>query len=86
MRRRATTSANHKHEANSRGSGNARNSTRLKTVLTDDVGPVQFEVPRSLNGSQQRWTMPWKPALNAFAITVAEAMPVAEHHRNMNRR
>jgi transposase-like protein len=27
---------------------------------------------------QQRWTMRWKPALNAFAVTFADRMPAAE--------
>jgi transposase-like protein len=35
-----------RHEAAGRGSGNSRNGTRSKTVLTDNVGPVQIEVPR----------------------------------------
>lgn len=34
-----------------RGSGNARNGTRPRTVLTDNVGPVQIEVPRDLDGT-----------------------------------
>lgn len=28
---------------------------------------------------QARWTMRWKPALNAFAVTFADRMPAAEH-------
>lgn len=35
-----------KHDPGGRGSGNSRNGTRPKTVLTDNVGPVQVEVPR----------------------------------------
>jgi transposase-like protein len=27
---------------------------------------------------QTRWTMRWKPALNAFAVTFADRMPQAE--------
>ncbi len=27
---------------------------------------------------QARWTMRWKPALNAFAVTFADRMPAAE--------
>ena len=29
---------------------------------------------------QARWTMRWKPALNAFAVTFADRMPAAENH------
>ena len=39
-----------KHDAAGRGSGNSRNGTRSKTVLTE-IGPVQIEVPRDVNGS-----------------------------------
>lgn len=35
-----------KHDPGGRGSGNSRNGTRTKTVLTDNVGPVQIAVPR----------------------------------------
>jgi hypothetical protein len=34
-----------KHDAAGRGSGNSRNGTRAKTVLTE-IGPVEIEVPR----------------------------------------
>ncbi len=40
-----------KHDPGGRGSGNSRNGTRVKTVLTDNVGPVQIEVPRDRDGS-----------------------------------
>jgi putative transposase len=40
-----------KHEVIGRGSGNSRNGTRPKTVLTDNVGPVTVEVPRDRDGS-----------------------------------
>jgi len=40
-----------KHEVSGRGSGNSRNGTRPKTVLTDNVGPVTIEVPRDRDGS-----------------------------------
>jgi putative transposase len=40
-----------KHEPTGRGSGNSRNGTRSKTVLTDNVGPVQIDVPRDRDGS-----------------------------------
>jgi len=39
-----------KHEAAGRGSGNSRNGTRAKTVLTD-VGPVEVKVPRDVEGT-----------------------------------
>jgi hypothetical protein len=35
-----------RHEVAGRGSGNSRNGTRSKRVLTDNVGPVLIEVPR----------------------------------------
>jgi hypothetical protein len=35
-----------KHDPAGVGSGNIRNGTRSKTVLTDNAGPVQIEVPR----------------------------------------
>ena len=35
-----------KHEVRGRGSGNSRNGTRTKTVLTETVGDVEVEVPR----------------------------------------
>jgi transposase-like protein len=34
-----------KHDVSGRGSGNSRNGTRTKTVLTE-IGPVEIEVPR----------------------------------------
>jgi putative transposase len=40
-----------RHDPSGRGSGNSRNGTRAKTVLTDNVGPVQVEVPRDRDGS-----------------------------------
>src|SRR5690625_2763574 len=40
-----------KHSIEGNNSGNSRNRTRSKTVLTDNVGPVQIEVPRDRNGS-----------------------------------
>ncbi|GGX24322.1 hypothetical protein GCM10010341_51950 [Streptomyces noursei] len=39
-----------KRDAQGRGSGNSRNGTRAKTVLTD-VGPVEVKVPRDVAGS-----------------------------------
>jgi putative transposase len=35
-----------KHAVEGRNGGNSRNGMRTKTVLTDNVGPVQIEVPR----------------------------------------
>ena len=40
-----------KHDPLGDNSGNSRNGTRTKTVLTDNCGPVQIEVPRDRNGS-----------------------------------
>ncbi len=40
-----------KHHPAGRGSGNSRNGTRSKTVLTDNVGPLAVEVPRDRDGS-----------------------------------
>jgi len=40
-----------KHEAIGRNGGNSRNGSRSKTVLTDNVGPVQIEVPRDREGT-----------------------------------
>ena len=40
-----------RHDPAGRGSGNSRNGTRAKTVLTDNVGPVQVEVPRDRDAS-----------------------------------
>ena len=39
-----------KHDPVGRGSGNSRNGTRAKTVLTE-IGPVEIEVPRDMNSS-----------------------------------
>jgi Transposase, Mutator family len=39
-----------KHDAEGRNSGNNRNGTRAKTVLTD-VGPVEVKVPRDVAGT-----------------------------------
>jgi putative transposase len=39
-----------KHDPTGRGTGNSRNGTRSKTVLTD-VGPVQIDVPRDRDAS-----------------------------------
>src|SRR4051794_25706308 len=39
-----------KHDAVGRNSGNSRNGTRAKTVLTD-VGPIEVKVPQDVEGS-----------------------------------
>jgi putative transposase len=39
-----------KHDPVGRGSGNSRNGTRAKTVLTE-IGPVEIDVPRDTNSS-----------------------------------
>ncbi|WP_240436934.1 IS256 family transposase [Streptomyces sporangiiformans] len=39
-----------KHDSEGRNSGNSRNGTRAKTVLTD-VGPVEVKVPRDVAGT-----------------------------------
>ena len=40
-----------KHAVEGRNGGNSRNGTRAKTVLTDNAGPVEVEVPRDRDGS-----------------------------------
>jgi putative transposase len=40
-----------KHAVEGRNGGNSRNGTRAKTVLTDNAGPVQVEVPRDRDGT-----------------------------------
>src|SRR5262245_64092131 len=40
-----------KYEAAGAGSGNIRNGTRAKTVLTEHSGPVEIEVPRDRAGT-----------------------------------
>src|SRR5690242_9488877 len=40
-----------KHDPAGRDSGNIRNGSRAKTVLTDTTGPVQIEVPRDRSGT-----------------------------------
>lgn len=40
-----------KHSPIGRGSGNSRNGTRSKTVITDNVGAIQIQVPRDRNGT-----------------------------------
>ena len=48
-----------------------------------------YLVTRSLDptgAGRVRWTMRWKPTLNAFAITFADRWPTAETYLNENRR
>jgi putative transposase len=40
-----------KHDPTGQGSGNIRNGTRSKTVLTDTHGPVEIDVPRDRAGT-----------------------------------
>ena len=40
-----------KHDPVGRGTGNSRNGTRSKTVITDNVGAIQIDVPRDRNGT-----------------------------------
>ena len=40
-----------KHEPCGRESGNSRNGSRTKTVITDNAGPVQIDVPRDRAGT-----------------------------------
>ncbi|PSK61236.1 hypothetical protein B0E53_06868 [Micromonospora sp. MH33] len=40
-----------KHDPAGAGSGNIRNGSRPKTVLTDTTGPVQVDVPRDRAGT-----------------------------------
>jgi putative transposase len=42
-----------KHDPAGRGSGNSRNGTRAKTVLTE-IGPVEIEVPRDTESTSSR--------------------------------
>jgi transposase-like protein len=40
-----------KHDVAGKDSGNSRNGVRTKTVITDNAGPVQIDVPRDRNGT-----------------------------------
>jgi putative transposase len=55
------------------------------TVVLHTLHPFRLEclylVTRSLDPTgtgRTRWTMRWKPALNAFAITFSDRFPAAE--------
>src|SRR3954452_3090930 len=45
-----------KHDAGGRGSGNSRNGTRTKTVLTE-IGPVEIDVPRDTGSTFEPQTV-----------------------------
>lgn len=50
--------------------------------LEQDALKCLYLVTRGLDPKgtgQARWTMRWKPALNAFAVTFADRMPAAEN-------
>jgi len=55
-----------------------------RCVRLSDVWPALkclYLVTRSLDPTgtgRARWTMRWKPAINAFAITFGDRFPVAE--------
>lgn len=40
-----------KHQMQGRGSRNSRNGARVKTVITETVGPIEVEVPRDREGT-----------------------------------
>lgn len=40
-----------KHDTAGKDTGNSRNGTRSKTVLTETTGPVEIDVPRDREGS-----------------------------------
>lgn len=40
-----------KHQVAGRNGGNSRNGVRTKTVLTDNVGPIEISVPRDRDGT-----------------------------------
>lgn len=43
-----------KHAVQGRNGANSRNGTRAKTVLTDNAGPVQVEVPATVTAASNR--------------------------------
>lgn len=60
-----------KHNAASRGSGDSRNGTRSKTVLTE-TGPVEIDVPRDLRlspRSADRQELPPRQVADRHACT-----------------
>lgn len=50
-----------RHDPAGRGSGNSRNGTRAKTVLTE-IGPVEIEVPRDTASTSRAADRPQAPA------------------------
>jgi putative transposase len=62
------------HDPAGRNTGNSRNGTRNKTVLTD-VGPVEIRVPRDRNGSFEPKIVAkrqnWLTAVDEMAISLA---------------
>jgi putative transposase len=85
-----------KHDPAGRGTGNSRNGTRSKTVLTD-VGPVQVDVPRDRDASfepkivakqQKRLTGVDEMVISLAAkgLTTGEiSAHLADRHWSMNR-
>ena len=64
-----------------------RNPNKQAAIVRDDFPTEQaamkclYLVTRSLDPTgrgRARWTMRWKPALNAFAITFSDRWPAAE--------
>ena len=51
-----------KGAAEGRNRGNSRNGKRTKTVITDNAGPVQIEVPRDRDGTFEPVIVPKRPA------------------------
>ena len=60
-----------KHDPAGRYRGNSRNGIRAKTVLTE-VGPVQIEVPRDLDGRPLRMASR-DHAVGTFSVTWSAA-------------
>jgi transposase-like protein len=65
-----------KHDVSGRGSGNSRNGTRTKTVLTE-IGPVEIDVPRDTGSTfdpqivkkrQRRLTGVWRQGLQGHHL------------------
>jgi hypothetical protein len=65
-----------KHDAAGDGSGNSRNGTRSKTVLTE-AGPVGIQVPRDRDGS-------FEPQLVETPTTRAAAAPLYPSRSSSN--
>jgi putative transposase len=55
---------------------------KLLRSAWEEFTPTLYLVTRGMDPKgtgQARWTMRWKPALNAFAVTFADRMPAAEN-------